>query len=51
MNTNTFSAKNLVRHQEMSDISVSKPRYYTVDEFRRFCKADLTRLLKKHGRI
>ena len=51
MNTDTFPVKNVIQHQKMPDVSISKPRYYTVSEFRRLCKDDLTRLFKKHGRI
>lgn len=51
MNTDTFPAKNVIHHQKMFDVSIPKSRYYTASEFRRLCKDDLTRLLKKHGRI
>ena len=46
MNTNTFPAKSRMQHQKMPDVSIPQPRYYTASEFRRFCKDDLTRLLK-----
>ena len=51
MITDILPVESMIQHQKMSDVSISKPRYYTVNEFRRFCKADLTRLLKKHDRI
>ena len=51
MNTNTFPTKSMIQHQKMPNVSIPQPRYYTASEFRQFCKDDLTRLLKKHGRI
>ncbi|MDR0941214.1 MAG: hypothetical protein LBM68_03190 [Bacteroidales bacterium] len=32
-------------------VAEEKSRYYTATEFRRITKADLHRLLKKHGRM
>ena len=52
MNTDTFPTKSIKEHQKMSNASIAKPmQYHTLNEFRQLCKADLTRLLKKHGRI